>query len=67
MNNCYNCINHIKTPGNSHIRCLKPDMEMTGDRHGIKNGWFYYPLLFDPVWATKKCSNFESSSGAVSV
>ena len=73
MNACYNCINRMVVPGNAHIRCLKPDMEMTGDRHGIKKGWFYYPLLFDPVWATKECSNFESSavsnpvSGAVSV
>lgn len=32
---------------------------MTGNQHGIKNGWFMYPLLFDPIWATKECNNLE--------
>jgi hypothetical protein len=40
----------------------KPDPAMTGDAHGIRNGWFIYPMLFDPVWRTKECSNWEKRS-----
>lgn len=31
---------------------------MVGDKHGIVNGWFLYPILFDPIWKEKKCDNF---------
>ena len=57
---CYKCIYKRNVPGNCHIACAKPDWNMTGDKHGIKMGWFIYPLLFDPVWRTKECDNFES-------
>lgn len=57
--NCYNCKNKRSVPGNAHIKCVKPDPNMTGDPHGIKNGWFIYPLLFDPTWMTKDCCNYE--------
>lgn len=33
---------------------------MEGHPHGIKNGWFFYPILFDPVWKTKECGNYET-------
>jgi hypothetical protein len=46
-------------PNDAYIRCVKPDPEMTGHPHGIKKGWFRYPLNFDPVWKTKLCANFE--------
>lgn len=59
MNECYDCIHKRSVPGNAHIRCAKPDKQMTGDSHGIRNGWFIYPLLFDPTWKTKDCNNFE--------
>lgn len=59
QNECYHCKHKRNVPGNAHIRCIDPDVEMTADEHGIKNGWFIYPSLFDPVWKTKKCSNFE--------
>jgi len=56
---CYKCKYKRSVPGNAHIRCAKPDPEMTGHEHGKKKGWFYYPRLFDPTWMTKECSNFE--------
>ena len=56
---CYSCIHKYTTPGNSHISCNNPDRSMTGDAHGIKNGWFMYPVLFDPAWKTKSCYNFK--------
>lgn len=61
MLKCRECESKRNVPGNCHIRCANPDPEMTGNEHGIKNGWFIYPMLFDPIWGTKECSNFKSS------
>ena len=58
-NECYSCAHKHPVPGDRHIKCVKPDTKMTGDSHGIKMGWFLYPLLFDPVWKTSLCDNFE--------
>ena len=57
--NCEVCKHKRYVPGDTHIACVRPDPDMTGDPHGIKNGWFIYPLLFDPMWKTKECCNFE--------
>jgi len=59
MDECYECVHRRSVPGNAHIECANRDPLMTGNKHGKKNGWFFYPLLFDPVWKTKLCSNFE--------
>jgi len=59
INNCYQCRYKKDIPGNCHIQCLNPDKKMTGKQHGIDNNWFNYPLLFDPVWSTKKCVNYD--------
>lgn len=58
-NECYSCKHKRLVPGDAHIECAFPDPKMTGNEHGIKHGWFMYPILFDPVWKTKKCNNFE--------
>jgi hypothetical protein len=34
-------------------------LHVTGNPHGIKNGWFNYPYNFDPVWL-ETCDGFES-------
>lgn len=57
--NCYECKHRTYFPGSAHSTCRKPDPNMTGYEHGIKNGWFFYPFNFDPVWRTKECDNFE--------
>ena len=62
MNECYSCTHKRNVSGNTHILCSKPDSAMTGDSHGIANGWFIYPLLFDPTWKTKLCDNYELKS-----
>lgn len=33
---------------------------MTGDSHGVQNGWFMYPINYDPIWRRSECQNFES-------
>jgi hypothetical protein len=59
---CYNCIYKRNVPGDAHIACSNPDPNMTGNPHGIKKGWFFYPVVFDPIWMTKKCDNFKNLS-----
>lgn len=69
VNDCYQCKHKRNVPGNCHIECVNHDYKMTGDPHGIKKGWFMYPLLFDPTWMTKKCDNYSPKSdvsGAIS-
>ena len=60
-NECWYCEHKRDVPGSAHFRCSNPDPDMTGDRHGISNGWFIYPMLFDPVWKTKDCVNFKNT------
>lgn len=33
-------------------------LNVTGNPHGIRNGWFIWPLNFDPVWL-ETCDGFE--------
>ena len=58
ISKCYECQYKRNIPGDCHIQCMNPDPGMTGNPHGIKKGWFYYPFIFDPVWMTKECENF---------
>jgi hypothetical protein len=59
MNECYLCKHRRNVPGDMHSACAMPDPDMTGSVHGIINGWFLYPISFDPIWKTKDCNNFE--------
>jgi len=59
INECWSCRYRRQDPFNAHISCVKPDVDMVGNKHGIMKGWFMYPLLFDPVWKEKLCSNYE--------
>ena len=33
-------------------------LDISGDPHGIKMGWFCWPVNFDPVWL-RSCNGFE--------
>lgn len=35
-----------------------------GNPHGIKNGWFNWPINFDPVWL-ENCDGFTEKKGAI--
>ena len=59
MNECHSCVSKESVAGNTHIKCTNPDPNMTGSAHGIQKGWFFYPLLFDPVWKSVDCANYE--------
>jgi hypothetical protein len=34
--------------------------KVAGDIHGIRSGWFMWPLNFDPVWL-KSCNGFSNN------
>jgi len=57
---CYQCKHKRNVPGDAHISCSKSDPQVRGDSHGIKNGWFIYPFVFDPIWMIVECQNFEA-------
>lgn len=59
-NECYSCIHKRSVAGNAHIACAKPSLEIIGDPHGIRNGCFIYPYLFDPYLKTNYCPNFKN-------
>ncbi len=59
MTECWKCVNRRDVPGTAHIACADPDPKMTGNAHGIRNGWFFYPFCFDPTWKTKACDKFK--------
>ena len=59
QNDCHQCKNMRPVAGDAHIRCIDPDPKMTGHPHGVQNGWFFYPMLFDPTWMTKACANYQ--------
>jgi hypothetical protein len=61
LHECWSCKYKRTIPGNAHISCAKPDPNMSGLPYGIKNGWFEYPIIFDPIWKIKYCSNHEPS------
>ena len=66
-NECYECMHKREVPGNCHIACMNPSVDVLrhGNAHGKKNGWFIYPMLFDPVWKESLCKNFEQGVDTV--
>lgn len=59
MNECYFCEHKRNVPGHAHVYCANADPEMTGADWGVRNGWFFYPLIYDPIWKNKSCNNFK--------
>jgi hypothetical protein len=55
---CYKCVHRLNMPGNAHSRCNNHDAKVAGDSHGIRMGWFMWPLNYDPVWL-KSCAGFS--------
>ena len=37
------------------------ELEIEGDPHGIRSGWFMWPANFDPVWAVN-CNGFVAKA-----
>lgn len=58
MDACYECKYRDSVPGDSHSCCRNKLAVVIGDEHGVKNGWFFHPFNFDPVWL-RYCDGFE--------
>ena len=63
QSDCFNCVHKIEYHCECHVGCKNPDPNMIGHPHGIKHGWFFYPVLFDPVWMKKECVNYQLKQG----
>ena len=52
MLKCKTCIHKKDIPGDAHYSCTKPSAMISGiNYHGVENGWFMWPINFDPTWA----------------
>jgi len=58
-NACYGCVHRGNIPGDAHSCCKNGSAKVKGAEHGIKNGWFYWPFNFDPVWL-EQCDGFQN-------
>lgn len=58
--NCYRCIYRRSVPGDCHSACanLSTGPTIKGSMHGVRNGWFFWPFNFDPIWL-EACGGFE--------
>lgn len=56
---CYKCVHRREIPGDRHSRCLNHSAHVTGRLHGIRNGWFWWPINFDPLWLVS-CDGFKT-------
>ena len=36
----------------------RDELNIRADSHGVKQGWFIWPVNFDPIWLTN-CDGFE--------
>ena len=54
---CYDCVHRCTIPGDEHSSCANLNAVVTGNAHGMKMGWFYWPVNFDPTWL-KSCDGF---------
>lgn len=60
---------HPELDGKGHvlaIACIMTEgqflpFNLRGNTHGIRNGWFSWPIDFDPVWL-ESCTAFEKKS-----
>ena len=60
---CYKCIHRHPIPGDAHSSCDNLTVNVTGDRYGRSQGWFFWPINFDPTWLIS-CDGFEKKEGA---
>ena len=55
---CYKCKNRGEVPGSAHSNCVAVTAKVAGSDYGIKSGWFFWPINFDPVWL-ESCDSFK--------
>lgn len=53
INKCYTCKYRGTIPGDCHSRCSNRKAKVKGNEHGIRSGWFMWPINFDPRMARR--------------
>ena len=66
MNNCHNCAYKSNIPGDTHISCRfnwakSNEKPPEGNLHGIRKGWYNFPMNYDPTWMIDECKKFSST------
>lgn len=64
---CYNCAYCKDVSGSAHKKCtfawrnseLQPPK---ANERGIDQGWYIFPLNYDPVWQQEKCLAHSESA-----
>jgi len=56
--NCYDCKHRRSITWDAHSSCANIGAKVRGAAHGIKQGWFLWPINFDPVWL-ESCDGFK--------
>lgn len=60
--NCRACKHSRRLPGDCHLMCVPPKGVITQKNpHGVRNGWCFWPLNFDPIWI-EACNSFEAKN-----
>ena len=57
---CYKCVHRLNVPGDAHSRCNNVNAKVEGNSHGIRSGWFLWPINFDPTWLVS-CDGFSDN------
>ena len=55
---CYQCAHRRELVWDCHSACSNTAAQVTGNVYGVKSGWFFWPVNFDPVWL-KTCDGFS--------
>jgi hypothetical protein len=55
---CHNCKFKSNIAGDAHVSCKRAAcLPLDVNQHGVDQGWFIFPVNFDPTWA-KSCTGF---------
>ena len=63
-NACYECKHRGSIPSNARSCCRHPDpssLTVRGSGYGAAQGWFNWPLDFDPTWL-EECDGLEAKN-----
>lgn len=58
MTDCYRCVHRRDLVGDAHSSCVNRHATVGADRVGIRCGWCFWPLNFDPVWI-QECDSYS--------
>lgn len=60
---CYKCKYRKPLDGNAHSKCTNKKgtktLRIEANVVGVKNGWFYFPHNYDPIWL-ENCEGFRA-------